>query len=205
MVPDLAPMLADRGLPAGSLDAWSAEPKLDGWRVTVRVTDGQVLVRTRHGHALTEALRGIDALAHAGDNLLLDGELVAGAGRASDFYALAPRLAGRPRRRPEIPLSFWAFDLLYAQGELITGLPYAARRARLEALVLAEPCHILPRWPGTDAADLLDACAHLDVEGVVLKRLRSVYQPGVRSRHWRTMCSGGLRCHRRRGRVGIPA
>lgn len=183
-------MLADRGLPAGSLDAWSAEPKLDGWRVTIRVADGHVLVRTRHGHTITEALPGIDALAQAGEDLLLDGELVAGAGRASDFYALAPRLAGRARR-PGAPLSFWAFDLLYAHGELLTGLPYAARRARLEALVLAEPCHILPRWPGTDAADLLDACAHLDVEGVVLKRLRSVYHPGVRSRHWRKVKSPG--------------
>ena len=204
VVPDLAPMLADRGLPAGSLDGWSAEPKLDGWRVTVRVADGQVLVRTRHGHTLTEALPGIDALAQAGDDLLVDGELVGGAGRASEFYALAPRLAGRPRR-PGPRLSFWAFDLLYAQGELLTGLPYAARRARLEALVLAEPCHILPCWPGTDAADLLDACAHLDVEGVVLKRLRSVYHPGVRSRYWRNMCSGSYRCLRRQGRVIIAA
>lgn len=42
-------------------------------------------------------IAGIEALAVSG-RVLLDGELVAGAGRASDFYALAPRLAGAPRR-----------------------------------------------------------------------------------------------------------
>ena len=31
---------------------------------------------------------------------------------------------------------------------------------------------------------LLDACAGLDVEGVVAKRVDSPYRPGVRSRDW---------------------
>jgi bifunctional non-homologous end joining protein LigD len=72
-------MLAERGLPAGSLDYWAVEPKLDGWRATVLVDDGKVVVRTRRGHTITEMIPGLDALASR--RFLLDGELVAGAGR----------------------------------------------------------------------------------------------------------------------------
>lgn len=32
---------------------------------------------------------------------------------------------------------------------------------------------------------LLAACSDHDVEGVVLKRLRSIYRPGERRHHWR--------------------
>jgi hypothetical protein len=85
-------MLAERGLPTGSLDYWAVEPKLDGWRATVVVDDGRV-VGTRRGHAITEMVAGLDALAGAGRRFLLDGELVANAGR--DGYG-----EGRPSPHP---------------------------------------------------------------------------------------------------------
>jgi ATP-dependent DNA ligase len=128
-------MLADRGLPRGDLAGWAAEPKLDGWRATVVVDPGLpggVVVRTRRGHGITSAVPGIGALTEIGHCVVLDGELVAGAGTAGDFYGLLPR-------------------------------------------------------PRPDAADLLDACATHDVEGIVLKRLRSIYRPGERTRHWRKL------------------
>jgi hypothetical protein len=53
-------MLAERGLPTGSLDRWAVEPKLDGWRVTVLAADGRVVVRTRRGHTITEMIAGLD-------------------------------------------------------------------------------------------------------------------------------------------------
>lgn len=190
MVPVLSPMLADRGLPSGSLDGWAVEPKLDGWRVTVAVNAGRVVARTRRGHVVTDSIPGVEHLADVGVDLLLDGELVAGAGRASDFYALLPRVASRRSTGGSpVAVSFWAFDLLHHDGRLLTGSPYVERRALLESLSLPEPCRVLPRWPACETADLLVACEALDVEGVVLKRLRSIYRPGERSRHWRKIKS----------------
>lgn len=188
VIPDLAPMLADRGLPRGDLAGWAAEPKLDGWRVIVTVDPARpaaVTVRTRRGHPITDHIPGIDTLARMGRRLVLDGELVAGAGTAADFYGLLPRLVGRRHTGPPAPMSLWAFDLLWIDDEAIVERSYLERRRRLEDLDLAGPCRVLPRYPGSDAADLLDACAAHDVEGIVLKRLRSIYRPGVRSRHWR--------------------
>lgn len=75
--------------------------------------------------------------------MVLDGELVAGAGRLSDFYGLAPALARRHRREA---VTFVAFDVLWCAGELVTDQPYEARRKLLERLVdlsdgaLVAPC-----------------------------------------------------------------
>jgi bifunctional non-homologous end joining protein LigD len=183
-------MLADRGLPRGDLAGWAAEPKLDGWRAMVVVDPGLpggVVVRTRRGHGITSAVPGIGALAEIGHRVVLDGELVAGAGTAGDFYGLLPHLVRRRHPGPPAPVSFWAFDLLWIDGEPLLDRPYLERRQRLEDLRLCGPCGVLPRFPGPDAADLLDACATHDVEGIVLKRLRSIYRPGERTRHWRKL------------------
>jgi bifunctional non-homologous end joining protein LigD len=134
---------------------------------------------------------GIEALAGPGRRLVLDGELVAGAGTASDFYGLLPRLSRRRQPGPSPALTFWAFDLLVVDGEEILDRPYLERRRRLEELELSGPCGVLPRYHGPDAADLLAACADHDVEGIVLKRLRSIYRPGERTRHWRKIKTPG--------------
>jgi bifunctional non-homologous end joining protein LigD len=187
-------MLADRGLPRGDLAGWAAEPKLDGWRAVVVVDPGRpggVVVRTRRGHAITSAVPGMACLAELGRRMVLDGELVAGAGTAADFYGLLPHLVGRRRPGPPAPVSFWAFDLLWIDDELLLDRPYVERRERLEDLRMSGQCGVLPRFPGVDASDLLAACAAHDVEGIVLKRLRSIYRPGERTRHWRKLKTDG--------------
>ncbi|MBA2280462.1 MAG: hypothetical protein H0W25_04395 [Acidimicrobiia bacterium] len=190
--PDIAPMLAGYGAPAGALDGWSAEPKLDGWRAHVTI-DHAVTVRTRGGHDLE--LPELAPLADLGLRLIIDGELVGGAGRMSDFYGVAPTVSMRRRtNRPR--LSFAAFDVLWIDGSLTTGLPYEQRRQLLEQLGLDGAASVVPRWVGEDAQALLDACEMLDVEGVVLKRHGSTYTPGRRTTSWRKVkCSAWREVH----------
>ncbi len=59
------------------------------------------------------------------------------------------------------------------------------RRAILEQLDLPKPIGVVPRFEGDDAADLLQACEVNGVEGVVIKRLGSLYWPGKRTSEWR--------------------
>src|SRR5436189_218199 len=64
---------------------WVMEPKFDGWRVIVAI-DGDVSVWKRRGHDLTARLPGACAARRQRRGpVVLDGELVAGQGRASDF------------------------------------------------------------------------------------------------------------------------
>jgi ATP-dependent DNA ligase len=77
------PMLASSSAPRHLAGRWVLEPKFDGWRVIVAI-DGEVHVWTRRGHDLTERLPELARLADVVDvPVVLDGELVAGQGRAA--------------------------------------------------------------------------------------------------------------------------
>jgi bifunctional non-homologous end joining protein LigD len=155
---------------------WAFEPKLDGWRALVYVDDG-VRVRTRSGRDISDRV-DLQGLAASGRRFVLDGELVADAGRAGDFYRLGPNL------RAARDVTFVTFDLLVLGDENICAWPYRDRRRTLERLELLGPgfCTV-PALTGPPRA-MLEACAELDVEGVVAKRVDSPYRPGVRSGDW---------------------
>ena len=191
-------MLAGNGLPPWHNEAW-VEPKVDGWRARVVIDPdlpGGVAVRTRSGRRLE--LPELAPLAHLGAPIALDGELVAGAGRMSDFYSVAPALAARKRTAA---LTFVAFDVTF-RGSDLTAASYEQRRRVLEDLDFSGPAWAtLPRWPGCDGAALLDACEQLGVEGLVWKRAASPYRPGVRSSDWRKTKCRLWRTHLERRRL----
>ena len=119
------PMLASASAPRRLLGRWVMEPKFDGWRVIVAI-DGEVRVWTRRGHELTARLPELAPLADVVDvTVVLDGELVAGQGRASDFYGVLGRVGARHRTSP---LTFVAFDVLAFDGPVIDQR-YRHRRA----------------------------------------------------------------------------
>jgi bifunctional non-homologous end joining protein LigD len=175
-----APMLATNTAPRQLVGRWVLEPKFDGWRVIVAVDDG-VRVWTRRGHEMTARLPELAPLADVIDApVVLDGELVAGQGRASDFYGVLPRVAARNRRAP---LTFVAFDVLACDGPVIDE-PYSKRRALLNRLQLhADNWCTAPQLHGS-VVDVLRACAEHDLEGIVAKRVDSPYRPGERSSDW---------------------
>jgi hypothetical protein len=84
---------------------WSFEPKLDGRRALVYVDDA-VNVRTRTGRNITEYVGSLQALAKSSRRMVLDGELVAEAGRAGAFCRLGPNRRASRRRG----ITFVAFD-----------------------------------------------------------------------------------------------
>jgi bifunctional non-homologous end joining protein LigD len=177
-LPTFAPMLASTQAPTAGAD-WAFEPKLDGWRALIYV-DGSVTVRTRTGRDITEYVENLQALANLGRRFVLDGELVAESGRAGDFYRLGPSLRSSSRR----DITFVAFDLLVLDDDNLCERPYSERRPLLEELDLFGPGWVTIRALAGSPRVLLDACASLDVEGVVAKRVDSPYRPGVRSGDW---------------------
>jgi bifunctional non-homologous end joining protein LigD len=176
-----APMLATNSPPRTLRGRWVLEPKFDGWRVIVAVAEGVVRVWTRRGHELTQRLPELASLAEVIDSpVVLDGELVAGQGRASDFYGMLPRVAAMNRR---VPLTFVAFDVLAYESPVIDE-PYRERRAQLDRLGLhADNWCTAPQLYGS-VVDVLSVCSEHDVEGIVAKRTDSRYRPGERSSDW---------------------
>ena len=147
-------MLATAGIPKG-IDGWAAEPKLDGWRARVLVDGDELQVRTRSGRVITESVPSVHGL--TGLRAVLDGELVADAGRLSDFYRLGPALAVKRGRK--VPVAFVAFDLLWQDGEMLVDRPWSERRAALEALdVPARGVPIASVYGWEQIPDLFRAC-----------------------------------------------
>jgi bifunctional non-homologous end joining protein LigD len=188
----LRPMLATLAdtLPRG--DEWAYEMKWDGVRALAVVEDAGVRLLSRNGNDVTIAYPEVRALAgQLGPTAaMLDGEIVAADddGRAS-FQRLQSRMHLRDRSAIErvarqVPVAYMIFDILWFDGNLVTGLAYQERRALLHALELRGPAWQTPP-ESADGEQAFGISKDLGFEGVVAKRLDSVYEPGRRSTAWR--------------------
>jgi bifunctional non-homologous end joining protein LigD len=84
---------------------------------------------------------------------------------------------------------FYVFDLMVLGGRNVMGETLATRRDLLTREVLpllAEPVREAPRFDAA-LADLIEAVRAQGLEGLVAKRLDSVYEPGARSGAWLKM------------------
>ncbi|WP_433560454.1 ATP-dependent DNA ligase [Nocardia sp. CA-151230] len=134
---------------------------------------------------------GLEDAAGGQDGLMLDGEIVVlGPGNVPSFSRLQQRMHARATRHriAEAPAVFVVFDVLYEAGRSTMGLAYRRRREVLDGLglELASGRVQVPRsWSGeTDPRWLLGAASEAHFEGLVSKRVESVYRPGQRSRDW---------------------
>jgi bifunctional non-homologous end joining protein LigD len=84
----------------------------------------------------------------------------------------------------EVPVVLVAFDLLWLDGHDTTGLPYRDRRQLLTGLVEDGPSWRVPEHELGDGHTTLAISKQFALEGVVAKRLDSVYEPGRRSSSW---------------------
>jgi bifunctional non-homologous end joining protein LigD len=124
-------------------------------------------------------------------NAVLDAEIVAfdEDGRNS-FEALQQRMnLGNEREikriAQKIPVALVAFDLLWLDGQDLTGLKLEERRELLETIVETDRrLQVITHVEGAGKR-FVEAARELGLEGVVAKKTGSRYQPGRRSPDWR--------------------
>jgi bifunctional non-homologous end joining protein LigD len=80
---------------------------------------------------------------------------------------------------------FYAFDLLNRNGDLFVNLPFSRRREALESFLAVpkDPVRLSPLLQAP-SGEVLEAVRRLGLEGVVGKRIDSVYEPGKQSGAW---------------------
>jgi len=130
-IPDfIPPQLCTNAARPPSGDAWLHEIKFDGYRVQMRIEDGEVALRTRTGLDWTAKFAAIAKDARTLPDMIIDGEIVAlDKNGAPDFAALQAALSEEDTKS----LTFFAFDLLFADGEDLRMLPLSERKEMLEA------------------------------------------------------------------------
>jgi DNA ligase 1 len=198
------PMLAQRlSMPADVLDklggTCSAEYKYDGMRVQAhRTADGDLELFTRRLERVSNQFP--DVVRILGDGLrprevILEGEVVAAdpeSGELRPFQEVMfrRRKHGITEAVRDVPVSLFCFDLLYADGEDLTRLPYLERRARLEQAVTVTDQLRLSTAQQVSDADALEAFFEQAIadgcEGLLCKSVAPTagYQAGARGWLW---------------------
>jgi DNA ligase 1 len=177
----------------------AAEYKYDGVRVQAhRTPDGAIELFTRRLERVSDQFPDVVASLAAGlgaREAILEGEIVAydaAAGELRPFgeVMLRRRRHGIDQAVLDVPVGLFCFELLYADGQDLTRLPYPERRARLAEAITVSDRLRLTTATEVDTPAALDAAFEQAVtdgcEGLVCKSagLDSVYQAGARGWQW---------------------
>lgn len=203
------------------------EDKFDGIRAQAHISGDNVRIFSRTRDDITESFPELpDALAGLPHDAILDGEIVAWSylvgetneqGRALPFSALQQRLGRKKvseKLMREVPVAYLAFDVLYANGELLIDRPLRDRGKILDDLLAARSEVKRPRTstnhqhqfafeeeeaaPATriirsalslvaspeELDRLFDAAQARGDEGLMIKDPESPYLPGRRGKSW---------------------
>src|SRR5262245_18779019 len=158
---------------------WAYELTWDGYRTIAFLDGGRARLQSTTFRDVSAKYPELAGLAEGldGTKAIVDGEVV----------VLTPE--GVPRfellQRHTDPAAYVAFDLLSLDGVDLVDRPYEERRALLLDRFAAGPGRIVPRHQVGDGEVLLEVTAQQGLEGIVAKRLGSLYVPGKRSPHWR--------------------
>jgi bifunctional non-homologous end joining protein LigD len=178
------PALATSAKKAPSGARWIHEIKFDGYRLQARLEGGRVSLVTRGGLDWTdkfgsEIVAAFEALPV--DSASIDGELVVETEAGiSDFSGLQADLSeGRSDR-----FVFYAFDLLYLDGQDLRGVPLEARKSALADVLSERSARLRPSEHFEDDGEVVrrHAC-RLGLEGIVSKRRDRPYRSG-RTADW---------------------
>ena len=183
----MAPMLAKLTHDHFSDSNWIFERKLDGERCLAFKRDGKVRLLSRNKKdmndtypELVKAMENRDA-----DGCIVDGEIVAFEGNVTSFSKLQQRMhvrgTGEPSR--DIPVYYYLFDVLYAEGRDITKLPLRSRKRLLKRLIdYEDPLRYTTHRNERGREFLRDACGK-GWEGLIAKKADSPYVHS-RSSNW---------------------
>ena len=168
-----------------------ADDKYDGIRAQVHSDGKQVRIYSRTLDNVTHRFPEIESAALAiGHSFIVDGEIVAFSDRILPFAVIQTRLGRRKVSEAllrDAPVAFFAFDLLYEDGQPLFELPLHERLARLRAIVRGGAVRLSDQSPIRDPKhidELFDAARARANEGLVIKDPNSIYTPGRRGKSW---------------------
>jgi bifunctional non-homologous end joining protein LigD len=177
-------MLATKVGAAFSRAGWLFEPKWDGYRAICFFRDGQVRFVSRNQRDLTKGFPELQSIANSikASSAIIDGEIVAIDENGAQCFE---QLQNHKR---DCFIIYFAFDLLFLNDENLTEVPLIERKAKLKQIL---PKSMVGRLRFTDhvldrGLDLFTALEAQQLEGMVAKRVDSLYVSGTIKRLLKT-------------------
>lgn len=172
-------------------EQWISQIKWDGVRILsyydgtcFRLVNRNLRERTLHYPELA-LLREVNKLS----SFILDGEMIAlGKDGLPSFHEVMRRDAIRRVEkvdvvRRSVPVSYMVFDILFLNGEWLTGVPYSKRLEILQSVIPASEL-IQVVFSHSDGQQLFDVVKERGMEGIVQKRADSPYRIGEKTGDW---------------------
>lgn len=154
------------------------EVKWDGYRIIAFVNNRKVRLDSRNGLNYTAKFSPISEVLSAIDhNVIIDGEVVVFDEEGKpDFNALQ-------NYKGEEGIQYCVFDLLWMDGHSLKELPLVERRELLQLLIRGKD-FIKFSDSFENGSELYKQMVSMQLEGIVAKRLDSLYIEGNRSNLW---------------------
>jgi DNA ligase-1 len=192
--PMLANMIRDTD---DAIDAFGGktafEYKYDGARIQIHRKSGLIKIFSRRLSDVTESIPDIVKLIHhkiPNEDLILEGEIL-GIGENyrplpfQDLMRRFIRVQNVDEMIEKIPLRLFLFDLLFYKEKSLIDESYSYRWEKLEKIT---PKELLTNRIITDDKEIAQAFLVMAIEegheGLMAKRLDSVYSPGSRGKNW---------------------
>lgn len=181
----IEPMLLLRTdkLPEG--DRWFYQLKLDGYRAIAFKSGGKLNLRSRNDNDFTRRYPGIlKGLTKLSEETVIDGEIVAFDEDGRPSFNVLQNYGSSTA-----PVIYYVFDLMMIGGKDVRHERLSTRRAMLELDVLPKLAEPVRYTPALDASlpVLIESVKAQGLEGLVAKRLDSLYESGLRSGAWQKM------------------
>ncbi len=177
-------------------DDFFVEDKFDGMRGQAHVQAGRLAIYSRTLDEISIRFPELhEPLAALPTDVILDGEIITARGEEILPFSDLQKRLGRKIVSEELlastPVVFVAWDLLYADSQVLIDDPLEVRRARLEEIIrTASDSERLrlsrtKRFQAVTELDAeFDAARARGNEGLMIKDPRSSYKPGRRGREW---------------------
>lgn len=175
----------------------AVEPKYDGTRMQIHWSQNKISIFTRNLENVTlmfpDIGEALDKEVKA-QEVIFDGEAIGFEPKTGKFLPFQETIKRKRKyevinKAKEIPLKYFAFDILYKDGKDLLSTPFNQRREILEKTILknAPTIKVSPQIVTESPRELKEFHAiqiKKCLEGVVAKKWEAPYDPGRRGYTW---------------------
>lgn len=179
----------------GNPQEWQAEWKWDGIRGQMIKRGNELFIWSRGEELVTDQFPDLQLIAsYLPDGTVIDGEILAYKdGQVLNFNHLQKRLNRKvisKKLQEEVPVGFYAYDLLEVNGTDIRERSLIERRQLLEQIITSVPLQNIKISPVVGFANWIELAAlreqarQVNSEGLMLKAKGSIYHTGRKKGDW---------------------
>lgn len=164
--------------------SWIFEIKWDGYRAIGSSIKGKTDLYSRNNISFREKYSPIaNALKDFDHDVVVDGEIVSLDENGNSRFQYLQNW----QRYQQGELVYYVFDLLWMDGNNVTGLPLIERKKILRQIIPANNVILYSDHIEENGKDFFEAAKQKGLEGIMAKNKNSAYEMDTRSRNWLKM------------------